>query len=93
MHTDRPAPCFYATEQTLHLLLILGPLAADQWHTHDHQTPAQYRDPSECVLRKPSAAAQHAGADGQGLDKIEICPFDMVCDKDCALAGRQLISS
>lgn len=93
MHTDRPAPFFDATEQTLHLLLILGPLATDQWHTHDHQTPAQYRDPSESVLRKPSAAAQHAGADSQGLDKIKIGPFDMVGDKECAFANRQLISS
>ena len=90
--TDRPASFLDATKQAFQLFLILGPLATDQWHAHDHQTPAQYGNPSEGVLCEPSTASQHAGADSQGLNEVEIGPLDVVCDQDCAFTNRQVIS-
>lgn len=92
IHTHGPLLLNNPIKHPIHLILIPRPLPADQRHSHGPQPPAQKRHPLELFLRKPAAATQHAGAQGEGLDHVEIRPFDVVADDDGAFAGWERVA-
>jgi len=79
-------------KDTVHLALILSPLATDERHTHCPKTPAEERHPFELLFGKPATAAEHAGTYCQLLDHVKVGPFYVVRDHNCAFARGQLIA-
>lgn len=92
IHTRRPRAISDSTEQTLHLLLILGPLAADQWHAHSPETPSEKGDPSKLLLPEPAASAQHAGPRGKLLDHVKVRPLYVIGHDNCTLAAGDTVA-
>lgn len=91
--THGPSSVQDTVKDSVHLTLVVHPLATDQRHAHSPQTPAEERHPLQFLLREPSTSPQHAAPNRRLLDEVEIRPFDMVGDDDSRLSLRQVLSA